>query len=117
MKHLAALLIKFVIVALILEIFLNIVTPLGFWPIIVIALVLTLAAYFIGDLPLLKRFGNFVATLCDIVLAVIVIYIFNYIYGGISFLNALIGGILIGLGEYIFHIFLPRILEDEKEKD
>lgn len=118
MKHAEALILKFIMVAVILELVLMNLTRLTFGRILILSLVVTVAAYVIGDMLILRFTNNTVATIADIGLALLVVYLFNIIYvnAGISFLTALLSAVIIGIGEWVFHKFLARLLNFEKEK-
>jgi hypothetical protein len=108
MKHMTALLIKFVMISVILEIALNLMTNLTFGDTLYIAAIVTILAYIIGDLLILPTTNNTVATVADAVLALATIYTFNFIWGVryISFLDALIAAAVLGLGEWFFHKYV-----------
>lgn len=110
MKHVIAFIIKFLMIGIILEILFTFMTALAFTPILLIALAVTVLSYLIGDLLVLSKLNNMVATIVDIILAVIIIYAFNYVYvdGVISIVDALIGGIVIGIGEIFFHKYMAK---------
>lgn len=119
MKHFTALLIKFVMVTLILEIILNMLTELTLTEILYISVAVTVLAYIIGDLLILPASNNIVATLADIGQALATIYMFNYLWGTryISLYDALVSAVVIGVGEWFFHIYvkeqlIPSIKED-----
>ncbi len=110
MKHVYALLVKFAVVAVVLEIILGFLTNLNFVEILYVALTVTLVAYVIGDLLILPISNNTVATLADAGLAVFIVYIYNYIWVDsiITFATALIAGAVIGLAEWFFHKYVAR---------
>lgn len=110
MKHIGALILKFVIIAVVLELALLNLTVLSFGSILTIALTVTILAYLIGDMAILPNSNNTVATIVDIGLSAITIWLFNYIFPGaaISFFDALIASIGIGIGEWVFHKFVSR---------
>ena len=110
MRHVGALLLKFIITAVVLELILLNLTALSFGSILVIALTVTVLAYLIGDMAILPRSNNTVSTIADIGLSFVTILLFNYIFPGaaISFFDALIASIGIGVGEWIFHKFVSR---------
>ncbi len=76
----------------------------------VVGLVGTIANYLLGDLLILPKLGNFVASVCDGILAILVAYLvdvltpaFNTTIGSLALF-----GILVLIGEYFFHQFLLR---------
>jgi hypothetical protein len=118
MKHVTALLIKFVMIAIVLETVLYMSTELSFTSILYIAVAVTILAYIIGDLLILPATNNTVATVSDAVLALATIYMFNYLWNTrvISFRNALISAAVIGVGEWFFHKYVSNnVLEKSKE--
>lgn len=118
MRHVAALLIKFIIVALVLEIIFSILTTLTFASILYIAAAVTIIAYIIGDLLILPASDNTIATMADVALALATMYVFNYILGTmeIHFVTALIAAVIIGLGEWFFHKYVSSSVF-KKSKD
>lgn len=119
MKHVYALLIKFVAIAIVLEIILGMLTNLYFMEILYVALAVTLVAYVIGDLLILPISNNTVATLADAGLTVFIIYIFNFVWINsiITFTTALIAGVLVGLTEWIFHKYVYNHVFPDRELD
>jgi hypothetical protein len=119
MKHLAAILTKFVIVAIILEVVYKLMTNLSFGKILMIALAVTAISYLIGDLLILAISNNTIATLSDAVLAFVTIYLFDYVatFGSITITNALIAAVVIGIGEWFFHKYMVRYIYPDREHD
>lgn len=116
MKHIYALLIKIVMVTIVLTIVLGMLTYLSYSEIFVVSAVVTIAAYIIGDLMILPVSNNTVATICDIVLAAVTIFIFNYVWPNrsISFWDATIAAIVLGIGEWFFHKYVARNVLPER---
>ncbi len=110
MKHIYALLIKFVMIVIITWIVLGMLTNLRFGDILYISAAVTILAYIIGDLLILSATNNTVATLSDFVLALVVIYLFNFLWttNQISFRDAFITAVLIGLGEWFYHKYVSN---------
>lgn len=118
MKHFTALLIKFVMVTLILEIILNMLTELTLIEILYISVALTVFSYIIGDLLILPASNNIVATFADAGLALATIYMFNYLWNikYISLYDALVSAAVIGVGEWFFHEYVDKnVLPSPKE--
>ena len=118
MKHILAVILKFIIVAVILEIALIILTNLGFRDILIISAIVTIVSYIIGDVLILRGSSNAVATFADMILAFSALYLFNYWYGSgtISVSDAVISAIAIGVGEWFFHKFMAKVVYPEPEK-
>lgn len=115
MKHLKAIAIKFVSSLVLLSIILGLFFDMAFSNILLISLVLGVAAYIIGDLLILPRTNNTVATLADFGLAFLVIWLMseNLTYGDNHFSLSLIAALGVALFEYMFHKYLARnILPD-----
>lgn len=110
MKHIYALMIKFVIVALMLWIVLSITTNLSFADIIYLSVAVTVIAYVIGDLLILSATNNVIATIADLVIALVTIYLYNYLLATqmISFWDALIAAVVLGVDEWFFHRYVSR---------
>lgn len=100
-------------VSVILELVLYNMTRLSFGNILVVSLTVTVLSYLVGDLLILKYTNNIVATLADVGLALVTVYLFNFFYyrPGISFVTALITAVIVGIGEWVFHKFVFRILQ------
>ena len=108
MKHIVALIVKFIMVTIILQIVLNLMTALNFWEILLISLVVTALAYIIGDLIILPLTNNTIATVSDAGIALLTIYLFNFAanFAWISFISALVSAVIIGAGEWFFHKYV-----------
>jgi hypothetical protein len=119
MKHIGALIVKYLMVLLILEIMLDLMTNLMFGDIMLIAVAVTLVSYAIGDLVILPLTSNIAAALADAGIALITIYLFNFWFGvgSISFADAFISAVFVGGGEWVFHRYLEKnVLRDRGEK-
>lgn len=110
MKHVINLAIKFFMLAIVLAILLPSFTNVDFNQAMVVAILLTIAAYIIGDMIILPTFGNAVATVADAGLAAIVIWGAQYLLVGyvMDWTSALITGAVVGVGEYFFHRYLNK---------
>lgn len=110
MKHATALIIKFIMVAAVLEIILGMLTNFSFTQILYISLTVTVAAYVIGDLLILPASNNTIATVADSGLAAFVLYMFNFFWipRQISLLDALICAAVLGIGEWFFHKYVAN---------
>lgn len=105
MKHLTAVLIKFGIIAIALEIVLNLLSDLTFGQILIVSVVVTVLAYLIGDLLILPMSNNTIATVADFGLALVTIYAFDWVYRNaeISFFDAALAALVLAAGEWFFH--------------
>lgn len=135
MNHLKALVIKFVMIAVVLLIILTGIFDVEFGDTLLISVVLTLVAYVLGDLMVFRKTGdradhsradgdrpdhtkrNAIATVSDIVVAFLVIWLM----GEMLLANtedlmtaAIISALVIGGGEWFFHKYLDRNVFPEK---
>ncbi len=110
MKHLSALLIKFVVFAVILELYLLPATNLDFFRILLLSAAVTVIAYFIGDIVIMPRAGNMTATLINLTIAFFTVFSFGYIKGfeSITITDSIVCSVLIGVSEWFFHKYLAR---------
>ncbi|MEC3429385.1 hypothetical protein BK721_02240 [Bacillus thuringiensis serovar nigeriensis] len=115
MKHIVALLIKYTAVTAVLLVILGIFQGISIPRVLLISLFLTGAAYLIGDLFILPKYGNMIATMADFGLSFFGIWLLTSLFtnldatrniGFSSFLAALIiGGI-----EVFFHIYMQKLV-------
>lgn len=117
MEHIKALGMKFVMLAVVLGIILAAIFNFGFWDSMLVALVLTVVAYLLGDLmvfrgsadPADQNKRNMIATIGDAVLAFTVIWLMGMALGGESILIAsIISAVVIAGGEWFFHKYLDK---------
>lgn len=119
MKHIVAIILKFIITLVLLEILLSLMTTLSVGNILIISAAVTLITYVIGDLLILAVTNNTVATLCDAVLVFLSIWLFNYVpyFGGITVGDAVISAIVLGVVEIFFHKYIASaILPNRRER-
>lgn len=119
MKHITALVVKFVIVAVVSEIILGIFTNLSLGEILLVSLTITTVTYFIGDLLILSVFNNTVAAVADAGVCWLIIYLCNYIWPtrSVSLLSALSAAVVIGIGEIFLHIYIEKNILHQTPKD
>lgn len=119
MKHIIALVVKYVMVASVLEIILGIFTNLSILEILIISLTITIMTYIIGDLLIFSIFNNSVAAVADAGLCWLIIYLFNYVWPirYISLLSALSAAVIVGIGEIFFHMYIERNVLQQTPKD
>ncbi|MDF2590017.1 MAG: hypothetical protein K0S41_3858 [Anaerocolumna sp.] len=110
MRHISAILIKFVMVTIVLGITLSVMTNLTFTDILYVSATVTILAYVVGDLLILSITNNVVATIADAALALATIYAFNFIweFKNISFTDSLITALILGVGEWFFHKYVAK---------
>ena len=129
MQHVKALAIKFVMILAVLTFIHTIIFNGAFTDTLIISAVLTVAAYVLGDLMIFRKAGNdaspnndhykrnIIGTGSDLVVAFLIIWIL----GELLFTNdmnivgsAVISALIIGLGEWVFHIYLDKNVFPEK---
>lgn len=110
MRHIIALLIKFAMIAIALEVVLSMVTTLTFTDILYIAATVTILAYIVGDIFVLSMTNNTIATIADVGLTLVTIYAFNYAWNisRISLTDSLIAAVVVGVGEWFFHKYVAN---------
>lgn len=119
MEHLRAIAIKFIASLVLLYVILGLMYDMSFTNVFLISLVLGIASYVIGDLFLLPRTNNIIATIADFGLAFMIIWLMgeSLTYGDSLFTASLISAAGIALFEYFFHKYMARnVLEEEEER-
>ncbi|GGF26707.1 hypothetical protein GCM10010954_27190 [Halobacillus andaensis] len=108
MKHAQYFAAKFIGCLALLFLFLGIGYGLSFGNVFLVALVLSAVSYFIGDMMILRKTNNLMATLSDFVLAFVVIYFMvdALTVGGELFTAALLSAVAVAVFEYIFHKYV-----------
>lgn len=129
MEHIKALLIKFIMIAVVLGIVLTGIYDGEFGDTLLISIVLTIAAYILGDLLVFRKTGddhernadhvkrNTIATISDAVLAFLVVWLMGrtlFTDGGDVLQAAFLSAIIIAAGEWFFHKYLDNQVFDEK---
>lgn len=119
MKHMTALVIKFVIVTVVSELILGIFTNLSIGEILLVSLTITVITYIIGDLLILSVFNNTVAAVGDAALCWLIIYLSNYVWPirSVSLLSALSAAVIIGIGEIFLHMYIEENILHHMPKD
>jgi len=108
MKHVKALLIKFVATLALLYIILGLMYDMTFGEIFLISAVLGVAAYIIGDMLILPRTNNVIAAIADFGLAWLIIYQLTdaMTVNDNVFTASLLAAIGVALVEVLFHRYL-----------
>ena len=105
MKHLSALIIKTGMVALVLWLILSGVYNYSVGGTFLLSLLIVVISYVVGDMGILRFSNNIVATLADLGLTTLAIWLIGpLIYGiGVPFWAAFLSALIIGIGEWFFH--------------
>ncbi|WP_449621442.1 YndM family protein [Robertmurraya sp. Marseille-Q9965] len=119
MGNLKAIAIKFIATLAILYLILGLYYGMTFGTVLLITLVLGIVAYLIGDLGVLPRTSNIVATLADFALALLVVWLMiSWLTASTTaFTMALITAIGVAIVEYFFHKYLVNITRHTDDRD
>lgn len=120
MRHVTAIVIKFLLTAVVVFAIMSTFNVPTFTDMLLISLLTTGLAYIIGDLLILPKFGNTIAAVADFGLATISIWILSYVFIGANFpafTAAIITGFFLSICEGLFHIYMKRKVLIEKEKE
>ncbi|ASK63736.1 hypothetical protein CFK37_17015 [Virgibacillus phasianinus] len=116
MEHLKGLITKFVLVTAVLFVVLSLFYGVDFGDVLLISLVLTGISY-LGDMYVLPNTSNTVATLADLGLSFIIVWLFggSIIEENIPIILAsIISAVIISICEVFFHIYMERhVLEED----
>ncbi len=116
MKHIIPIIIKFGLVAITVFSIFSAFQNVTLWNALFISIFLVALGYVLGDLVILRRFGNFWATLSDFALAFLVLFFYGislnipYSYVGNA---AAFSTMFIAFGEALFHFYMQNRVFDE----
>ncbi|KGR81800.1 DUF2512 family protein [Lysinibacillus odysseyi] len=131
MQHVKAIAIKFVMILAVLTFIHTIIFDGSFTSTLIISIVLTLAAYLLGDLVIFRKAGNdanrnndqykrnIIGTGSDLVVAFLIIWLLGDLLfkDDINIVGAaVISTLIIGFGEWVFHIYLDKNVFPEKSE-
>ncbi|MFC3038680.1 YndM family protein [Virgibacillus xinjiangensis] len=112
MEHGKALLIKGLLTLVALYLVLGIGYGMSFWNVLIITVVLGAISYFAGDLGVLPKNGNMMATMSDLGLTFVVVWLLGMALSSIAWesmaVAAIISALVIAGAEYFFHIYITR---------
>jgi len=119
MKHFWALLIKFAAIGTVLFSFLSIFNTASLPVILFISVITTVVSYFVGDLTILPKFGNFVAIIADFGLSFVLIWVLSALFinstGGMLATTFFIA-LTITFMEALFHLYIKtHVLSNKAE--
>lgn len=121
MDHLKAITIKFLASLALLYMILGMLYGMSFGNVFLITLTLGVVSYLIGDLFILRRTNNSIATAADFGLSLFVIWIMSMALttGDNLFMMSLIAAVGITIFEYFFHKLMATEVmgNDETDKD
>ncbi|PEI80537.1 hypothetical protein CN572_17460 [Bacillus wiedmannii] len=115
MKHIVALLIKYTAITAVLLMVLGIFQGISIPRVLLISLFLTGAAYLIGDLFILPKYGNMIATMADFGLSFFGIWLLTSLFTNLDAtrnigLSSFLATLIIGGMEVFFHIYMKRLV-------
>ena len=115
LRHVKALIIKFIASFALLYIVLGVVYDMSIGTVFVITMLVGVSSYLLGDMLILPRSNNTIATIADIGLSFFLIwYIGSVLTDGNMFYPSLISAIGIGLFEFVFHKYvLNHVFKNE----
>ncbi|EFV75782.1 hypothetical protein HMPREF1013_03842 [Bacillus sp. 2_A_57_CT2] len=119
MQHFKALALKFLASLVLLYIILGIFFGMSFVNVFIITAILGITAYILGDMVILPRSSNMIATAADFGLAFLLIWFLSSILtNGDNLIAMSIAAALgVALFEYLFHLYLLRnMTEASNEK-
>jgi uncharacterized BrkB/YihY/UPF0761 family membrane protein len=110
MRHLTAMAIKFISSLVLLYVILGLFFGMSFTNVFLITLALGIISYILGDMMILPRTSNTLATLADFGLAFLLIWIMsqNLTDGDNTFWPSLIAALGVTLFEYFFHKYINK---------
>jgi hypothetical protein len=123
MKHVKALVIKFIMILAVLWIVFTLMFDAEFSDTLLMSVILTIAAYVIGDLLILSKAGdrskpdgdfakrNAIATVCDAIMTFIILWVLGEVLLNPDdnvVLASLISTVVIGIGEWFFHRYVNK---------
>jgi len=119
LKHVEAILIKFFTTLIVLSLLLLLFNLPSYMDIVLMSIIVTGIGYAIGDLYILRKFGNGIAFFADFGLAAATIWLLGIFLIGPGFpalTIALIAAIFIAVSESLFHIYLNEFVLVPKHK-
>lgn len=119
MKHLIALAVKFVMIAIVLLVILTWAFDVSFTNTLIISLALTALSYAFGDMLIFLNAGkpgnqttrNTIATVSDFVMAIAVIWLIGWLLTGENagmVVPALVSALVLSAGEWFFHQYIDH---------
>ncbi|MGE0911806.1 DUF2512 family protein [Bacillus atrophaeus] len=123
MVHVKALAIKGIMTIIVLYLVLGLGFNFTFGDTLLMTIVLGVVSYLLGDLYVLPKWNNMIATLADFGLAFLVVWLMGMplsmgLSPGTLALAALFAAIVMAIGEYFFHFYMmskelgkPRFIE------
>jgi hypothetical protein len=118
MEHVKAMAVKFIATLALLYIILGLYYGMTFGTVFLITLILGVISYIVGDLGILPRTSNTVATLADFGLSLAVIWVMISLLteSRTAFTMALIPALGVTVFEYLFHKYLANMSNNDQSQ-
>ncbi|GIN86012.1 putative membrane protein YndM [Heyndrickxia sporothermodurans] len=120
MKHLKPMIIKFIATLIVLFIILNLFYGMSIAKVVFISLSLTVLTYPFGDVGILPRTNNTIATLSDFGLSLVTIWLLSaaltYVNRSPIFISSLISAAAITIFEYFFHKYVLTYFKPKTDR-
>ncbi|MGE8207332.1 YndM family protein [Heyndrickxia sp. NPDC080065] len=120
MKHLKPMVIKFIATFIMLFVILNLFFGMSFAKVVFISLSLTIISYSFGDVEILPRTNNTIASLADFGLSLVTIWFLSaavtYFNRSPLFISSLISAAAITIFEYFFHKYMLSFFQKQTDR-
>jgi F0F1-type ATP synthase assembly protein I len=118
MDHVKALVIKVIMITAVLGVIISWMYNYPIGNTITLAIIITVIAYLIGDLYILRKTNNTVATVADVALGALTIWLIGPLVMPevIPFSVAFLSAIVIGVGEWFFHKYVHRQVFNQRRR-
>lgn len=121
MKHVKALVVKAIVIWAILWVVLTGFYDVSFLDSTIVGVIIVVMIYVLGDLLILRKIGNVVATIVDAGSAGVILWLYLYVMNDTAdiWMKVLIPAVLIGLFEWFFHKWLLKegVVPDERKME
>lgn len=119
MKHVKTLVVKAIVIWAILWVVLTGFYDVSFLDSTIVGVIIVVMIYVLGDLLILRKIGNVVATIVDAGSAGVILWLYLYFMNDTAdiWMKVLIPAVLIGLFEWFFHKWLLKegVVPDERK--
>jgi len=118
MKHFYAIIIKFLACLVLLSVVLGLFFGMAFGAVFLISLALGITSYIIGDLLILPKTSNIIATIVDFAMALGIIWLLSYslYFADNLFFMSLIAAAGTAVFEYFFHKYVKNNVINDNEQ-
>jgi hypothetical protein len=115
--HVKALILKLIMVSLV---FLIVLSGFNGYPavdVVLLSLAVTAVSYVVGDLLILRNSNNLVATISDLALVMVLIWLMSIplLGGGVPFGLVFLTAVIIAAGEWVLHLYMTNVVHPNME--